>query len=57
MNWLGFVREPLIKPFTNRRNIDSLPGHTSKGLAYGFSDLLFSGIATLHKILGLFEPP
>jgi hypothetical protein len=44
------VREPLIKPFTNRRIIDSLR------LAYDFSDLLFSSNATLHKILGLFEP-
>jgi hypothetical protein len=51
-----FICEPLIKPLTNRRIMDSLPVHTSKGLAYDFPDLLFSGIATLRKILSLFEP-
>ena len=51
-----FICEPLAKPFVNRRIVDPLPGNASKGIADDFPDLLFSGIATLGKILRLFEP-
>jgi hypothetical protein len=51
-----FICEPLAKPFANRWIIDSLPGNASEGLADDFPDLLFGGIATLGKILRLFEP-